>query len=91
VAAYHRVYDSHHLEADAENWDHLRTLRSVIEYGLPSFLVRVRLIPLFKFLVWLVATVKQQFWFSFRFELLTYLPKNLLLAITLLFEEILRF
>jgi len=36
MAAYHRVYDSHHLQADC-----LRTrissgtLRSVIEYGLP--------------------------------------------------------
>jgi len=42
MAAYRRVYDSHHLQADAMNRDQSSNLRSVIEYGLPLlFMLRV--------------------------------------------------
>ena len=36
MAAYRRVYDSHHLQADCmpRTWISSGTLRSVIEYGL---------------------------------------------------------
>jgi len=35
MAAYHRVYDSLHLQADCKKRISSGTLRSVIEYGLP--------------------------------------------------------
>jgi len=36
MAAYRRVYDSHHLQADCQEPESAPgTLRSVIEYGLP--------------------------------------------------------
>jgi len=38
MAAYHRVYDSVTCRLAAKNRDQLRTLRSVIEYGLPFFM-----------------------------------------------------
>ena len=35
MAAYRRVYDSHHLQADCQELGSAPGLRSVIEYGLP--------------------------------------------------------
>ena len=35
MAAYSRVYDSRHLQADCQELGSAETLRSVIEYGLP--------------------------------------------------------
>jgi len=35
LAAYYRVYDSRHLQADPKNRDQIRNLCSAVEYGLP--------------------------------------------------------
>jgi len=46
MAAYRRVYDSRHLQADCQELTGISsgTLRSVIEYGLPlPFLYQLRL------------------------------------------------
>jgi len=45
MAAYRRVYDSHHLQADCR--ERSGTLRSVIQYGLPLLLVKKLFVKLF--------------------------------------------
>jgi len=37
MAAYRRVYDSRHLQADCQEPESAPDPRSVIEYGLPTF------------------------------------------------------
>ena len=41
MAAYRRVYDSRHLQADCQAGISSGTLRSVIEYGLPLRFIHV--------------------------------------------------